>query len=181
LASAQTERTPIDLLAGDELQSFAGVEVESEATDSTAATAGRNAFDLMMARASSAPTAVPLRGGGLSGSSAFDVMMKSSRTVAVIGAAKRQRGGQSGWRGGGGSYNRGGSSGPGRRRTPRCPEFKRIKGTSPPFIVDGFPFASKELSSIYFLTHFHSDHYGGITKVGWSLSLSTHERQLLSV
>lgn len=98
-------------------------------------------------------------------------MMKSSRTVTVIGASKRQRGGQGGWRAGGNNNrnNNNNNNGSGRRRAPSCPEFKRVKGTLPPFIVDGFPFASKELSSIYFLTHFHSDHYGGITKVGCQL------------
>ena len=35
----------------------------------------------------------------------------------------------------------------------RCPFYKRIPGS--PFIVDGFRFASKELSSYYVLTHFH--------------------------
>jgi len=44
----------------------------------------------------------------------------------------------------------------------QCPPFKRISGTD--FICDGFHYASKGLSNNYFLTHFHSDHYGGITK-----------------
>jgi len=43
-----------------------------------------------------------------------------------------------------------------------CPAFKRITGTD--FICDGFYYSSPNLSSNYFLTHFHSDHYGGITK-----------------
>ncbi|CCI41613.1 unnamed protein product [Albugo candida] len=46
----------------------------------------------------------------------------------------------------------------------KCPEFKIICGTKPQFIVDGFRFANKNLSSVYFLTHFHSDHYVGLTK-----------------
>ena len=43
-----------------------------------------------------------------------------------------------------------------------CPAYKRITGTD--FICDGFYYSSPNLSSNYFLTHFHSDHYGGITK-----------------
>ena len=61
-----------------------------------------------------------------------------------------------------------------------CPAYKRITGTD--FLCDGFkyPRASKN----HFLSHFHSDHYGGITK-DWKAgtiycSLSTanlvHER-----
>lgn len=36
----------------------------------------------------------------------------------------------------------------------RCPFFKRIPGTD--FIVDGFQWASPQLSRHYFLTHFHA-------------------------
>ena len=35
-----------------------------------------------------------------------------------------------------------------------------------PIVVDGFQFASSKLTSVYFLTHFHADHYGGL-KRGW--------------
>ena len=31
-----------------------------------------------------------------------------------------------------------------------------------PASVDGFTYASRELSDTYFLTHFHSDHYAGL-------------------
>ena len=41
------------------------------------------------------------------------------------------------------------------------PHFKRVEGT--PFIVDGFRHQSEEFKS-YFLSHFHSDHYMGLTK-----------------
>ena len=34
-------------------------------------------------------------------------------------------------------------------------------------VVDGFQFASSSLTSVYFLTHFHADHYGGLKK-SWS-------------
>jgi len=41
-----------------------------------------------------------------------------------------------------------------------CPVYKRITGTD--FCVDGFHYAKASLTKNYFLTHFHSDHYGGI-------------------
>lgn len=48
-----------------------------------------------------------------------------------------------------------------------CPQFKKVMQGShmtKPIIVDGFNYSSAELSDCYFLTHFHSDHYGGLTK-----------------
>jgi hypothetical protein len=48
-----------------------------------------------------------------------------------------------------------------RSRDGQCPSYKRIPGTD--FITDGFYYAGS-LTQNYFLTHFHSDHYGGITK-----------------
>jgi DNA cross-link repair 1A protein len=42
-----------------------------------------------------------------------------------------------------------------------CPAYKRITATN--FIVDGFYHANPALSTTYFLTHFHYDHYGGLT------------------
>ena len=43
-----------------------------------------------------------------------------------------------------------------------CPAYKKISGTD--IIVDGFYYAHTSLSRNYVLTHFHADHYGGITK-----------------
>ena len=47
-----------------------------------------------------------------------------------------------------------------------APDFKKIQipEMTCPIVVDGFQFASKELSDCYFLTHFHSDHYAGLDK-----------------
>ena len=47
-----------------------------------------------------------------------------------------------------------------------CPFYKHIPSTS--IIVDGFPFAflklpRSKLQPMYFLTHWHSDHYGGLS------------------
>jgi hypothetical protein len=49
---------------------------------------------------------------------------------------------------------------------PYPPPHKIIKMPSMnrPIIVDGFQYATPSLSDCYFLTHFHSDHYGGLDK-----------------
>ena len=43
-----------------------------------------------------------------------------------------------------------------------CPNYKKIPGTD--YCVDGFHYADPALTQNYWLTHFHSDHYGGITR-----------------
>lgn len=45
------------------------------------------------------------------------------------------------------------------------PDYKKLQVGSmqQPIVVDGFQYASKSLSDCYFLTHFHSDHYQGLT------------------
>ncbi|EDV47901.2 DNA ligase 6 [Drosophila erecta] len=43
-----------------------------------------------------------------------------------------------------------------------CPPYKVVEGTS--FCVDGFQFGDIDGVTHYFLTHFHADHYIGLTK-----------------
>jgi DNA cross-link repair 1A protein len=49
-----------------------------------------------------------------------------------------------------------------------CPAYKKIPGTD--FVCDGFHYANQTLTKNYFLSHFHSDHYGGITK-SWTTGI----------
>ncbi|KMZ01645.1 DNA cross-link repair protein SNM1 [Drosophila simulans] len=50
-----------------------------------------------------------------------------------------------------------------KQRKPKpCPPYKVVEGTS--FCVDGFQFGEIEGVTHYFLTHFHADHYIGLTK-----------------
>jgi hypothetical protein len=66
----------------------------------------------------------------------------------------------------GSTKQKGGGASTGTGNSGYAPSFKKVQAGNMtyPIIVDGFQFASPLLSDCYFLTHFHSDHYMGLTK-----------------
>jgi DNA cross-link repair 1A protein len=80
-------------------------------------------------------------------------LLLGARRVAKAGeiVASKKIQGRGGW--GGGTKT---------RDFYNSPAYKKITGTD--FNVDGFMYARSSLTKNYWLTHFHSDHYGGITK-----------------
>uniref|UniRef100_K3W9S1 DNA repair metallo-beta-lactamase domain-containing protein n=1 Tax=Globisporangium ultimum (strain ATCC 200006 / CBS 805.95 / DAOM BR144) TaxID=431595 RepID=K3W9S1_GLOUD len=158
------------------------IEVLDDDAQTDTSSLSTNAFAVMMRASSSASSSSVLSNAigrvGQVVSNAFDVLMKSSKTQAVLSSASVTTSGSSfrsnpqpfskKRRLGGGTSSSGmqwsSSSSSSTSRRFSCPDFKRIKGTHPSFIVDGFKYASKALSSVYFLTHFHSDHYIGLEK-----------------
>jgi hypothetical protein len=92
-----------------------------------------------------------------------------SRSISNTNGGRGRWGGRERIEGSGRGRGRGGGRGsptPPASPSGYAPDYKKIQTPSMPnpIVVDGFNYASPGLSDCYILTHFHSDHYTGITK-----------------
>jgi len=107
-----------------------------------------NVFQRMMSAAAAA-------GGG---GGADEGVLGAEEDVPPAGRGRGKGRGKGGGRGGRSGFGGGGP----------LQHFKFVSGT--PFVVDGFGEPPRE-GRLYFLTHFHADHYGGLSR-RWSAGLA---------
>eukprot|EP01041_Mallomonas_annulata_P004781 gene4781-9512_t len=138
---------------------------------STSTSGPKNAFSLLMssARKLSSSNGAGGNGSGRNANSVTAMPPPPSRQIENRAVTPtNMRGGRVRDRTGRGGRGRGTGTGQESRASPSrvAPPYKLVQGSgmSRPIVVDGFQFSSPGLSQTYFLTHFHSDHYGGLNK-----------------
>ena len=144
----------------DDYYSSSRIGSENESETDTASESSSSSGDVVVVEDAPAPrsavlaqTKLPFKANALS--LLMQAAAKRPRAEAGIASSQPQRHVAQRRKKGGGSSNF-------TPRTTPCPFSKKVPGT--PIVVDAFQWASPALTSHYVLTHFHSDHYGGLGK-----------------